>query len=172
MNIFYILSIAVITVSILLLTESISSYSQLSDKTGLQQRFTIETDGYAFEILTVSNFDIENVIFDKDEKKLTLYLNTGIEDNLSEIQIPRNLINGNFTFFLNDTEVFFKINNNEEITFITAKFSGKGAYKLDIIGTTYLPEFSVFASVILAASIFGVLLLSIKGKSMSIITTR
>ena len=69
----------------------------LSDATGLVNRFDIETGGYEFEIITTSNYDVQEVEFDKDKKQLTFYMVSSLENNLGEIIIPRNLISGNFT---------------------------------------------------------------------------
>ena len=76
----------------------------LSDATGLVNRFDIETDGYVFEIITTSNFDVQKIEFDKEQKQLSLHLVSSLENNLGEIIIPRNLLSGNFTFYLNDQE--------------------------------------------------------------------
>ncbi len=129
-------------------------FGQISDRTGLKQDFTIETSGYDFTVEIISNFNVEDIEFSSDDKRLTLFINSGIENNLAEIQIPINLINGNFTFILNDQEIFPIVKMNEKISFITLEFEGTGANKLDIIGTTYLPEFSEIASVILFVSLF------------------
>lgn len=122
---------------------------------GYKKTLVIETDGYEFNVITVSNFTINDFEFNKDEKRLTLFLETGTLDNLSEIQIPKNLINGNFTFFLDGKQIFPTIQSNERITFITIEFSGNKTSQLDIIGTTYLPEFSQITMLILATSIIG-----------------
>ena len=129
------------------------------DNPGLLQKFDINTGGYDFEVQTTSNFDVQEVEFSSDEKKLTLYIKSALENNLSEIQIPVNLINGNFTFFLNDQEFFPNVKTTERISLITAEFEGVGLHKLEIIGTTYLPEFSEVAPLVLATSLIGFLLL-------------
>ena len=38
------------------------------DNPGLKQTFTIETDGYAFDVISTSNFEITNHEFEKEEK--------------------------------------------------------------------------------------------------------
>ena len=131
---------------------------------GLKQSFTIETGGYEFEVVSTSNFEITDHEFEKEEKRLTFFINSGIEDNLSEIVIPTNLINGNFTFYLNEEEIFPKVITSERISFITLEFPGVGVHKLDIIGTTYLPEFSDIAMLVLATSMFGLIFL--KGRKL------
>ena len=76
-----------------------------------------------------------------------------------KMQIPLNLINGNFTFFLDEKEIFPKVYQNDRISFITLEFEGKGDHVLEVIGTTYLPEFSEIAPIILGTSLFGLILL-------------
>ena len=114
-------------------------YGQLlSDATGLVKRLDVQTGGHTFEVKTVSNFDITNFDFDDNEKRLTFHIVSGLENNLSEIIIPLNFLGGNLTFYLNDEEIFPKVNSNEKISFITLNFTGLGSNKLEIIGTTYL----------------------------------
>ncbi len=42
---------------------------------------------------------------------------------------------------------------------IFLEFEGKGIHKLEVIGTTYLPEFAEVASLVLASSMIGLVLL-------------
>ena len=128
-----------------------SAFGQISDRTGLNQDFTIETGGYTFTVDVTSNFNVEDVKFSSDDNRLTFFINSGLENNLAEIQIPKNLINGNFTFMLNDQEIFPIVKTSEKISFITVEFEGAGKNKLDIIGTTHLPEFSEITPLILFA---------------------
>ncbi len=87
----------------------------LSDKTGLVNRFDVETGGYTFEVKTVSNFDVIEHEFDKDEKRLTIFINSSLENNLGEIIIPQLLLSGNFTFYLNDMQYNQKIQSKNKI---------------------------------------------------------
>ena len=126
-------------VSILLLFVISPVYGQLlSDATGLVNRLDVKTGGHTFEVETVSNFDIPKFEFDKDEKKLTLYISSGLKNNLGEIILPQNLLGGNLTFYLNDKEYFPKVKTNEQISFVTLNFTGAGDNTLEIFGTTYL----------------------------------
>ena len=131
--------------------------AQISDRTGLKQDFVVETGGYEFTVDIISNFNVENIEFSSEDKRLTFYIINGLENNLAEMQIPINLINGNFTFILNDQEILPIVKKNEKISFITLEFQGKGKHKLDIIGTTYLPEFSEITHLILALSLFALI---------------
>ncbi len=126
-------------VSVSLLFVITPVYGQfLSDATGLVNRLDVQTSGYSFEVETTANFDIFDFEFDKDEKKLTLFISSGLDNNLGELVIPQNLLGGNLTFNLNDKEYFPKINFNEKISFVTLNFTGSGENKLEIFGTTYL----------------------------------
>jgi len=110
----------------------------LSDKTGLVNRLDVETGGYTFEVETVSNFDIVNHEFNKDEKRLTIFINSGLENNLGELLIPQTLLSGNFTFYLNDVEYSPKIKSNDRISFVTLNFTGIGNNKIDVFATETL----------------------------------
>ena len=114
-------------------------YGQLlSDTTGLINRIDIQTSGYDFEVVLTANFDLVDYRFDKNSKQLTLYLDSGLENNLGELVIPSTLLNGDFTFYLNEQEFFPKIQSSERIHFITLEFTGSGSNVLSISGTEYL----------------------------------
>ncbi|KAF6245130.1 CFI-box-CTERM domain-containing protein [Nitrosopumilus sp. b2] len=113
-------------------------FGQLSDKTGLLTRLDVDVSGHTFEVVTVSNFEILDHEFDKDEKRLTIFANSGLENNLGEVTIPKNLLGGNFTFYLNDVQVTQESKSNNRISFITLNFTGTGDNKIDIIGTNAL----------------------------------
>ena len=128
------------------------AYGAISEKTGLKKDFTIETSGYDFEVDTVSNFNIQDVQFNRDDKKLTFNINSELVNNFAEIQIPVNLINGNLTVFINGHEIFPEIRKNDKISFIVLEFEGSGTNTLEIIGTTYLPEFSSVAIIVMGTA--------------------
>ncbi len=116
----------------------VPAFGALSDATGLVNRFDIETGGHVFEIKTTANFDVQNVEFDKEQKQLTFFIFSSLENNLGEIIIPQSFLSGNFTFYVNDQEHFPKIKSNEKIAFITLNFTGSGNNKIDVIATNYL----------------------------------
>ena len=125
-------------IPLLLLLVITPVFGQLSDRTGLVNRLDVTSGGYSFEVETVSNFDVTDYKFDKNKKKLTIFVQSGLENNLGEIIIPRQLLSGNFTFFLNDQEYFPKIKSDDRISFITLNFTGTGNNKIDIIATQTL----------------------------------
>ena len=105
---------------------------------GLINRLDVQTSGHTFEIKLTSNFDLTDYHFDKDQKQIVLYIDSGLENNLGEIIVPQNLLSGDFTFYLNDQEFFPKIQSNEKIHFITLNFTGSGTNVVTISGTEYL----------------------------------
>ena len=116
----------------------VPAFGALSDATGLVNRFDIETGGHVFEIITTANFDVQKVEFDKEQKQLTFFIFSSLENNLGELIIPQSLLSGNFTFYINDQEHHPKIKSNEKIAFITLNFTGSGNNKIDVIATNYL----------------------------------
>ena len=125
-------------ISFILLLVVTPAFGALSDRTGLVNRLDVKTDGYVFEVETIANFNIQDFNFDAEQKRLTLYISSGLENNLGEIYLPQNLLSGNLTFYINGEEYspIIKINNN--ISFITLNFTGSGNNTLAIIGTDYL----------------------------------
>jgi hypothetical protein len=113
-------------------------YGQLlSDATGLVNRLDVEIGGQTFEVETVSNFDVQDFEFVEDDKKLTMFISSSLENNLGELIIPQSFLGGNMTFYLNDQEYFPKVATTERVTFVTLNFTGSGDNKLDVFGTTY-----------------------------------
>ena len=149
------------------------AFGQFFDTPGWVNRLQVENEGYIFEVHVVSSFDIPSHQFSSEEKRLSFFISTSVSNNLSEIQIPKNLLNGNFTFYLNGQEIFADVKTNDKISFITLEFPGKGLHKLDIIGTTTtpttittpLPESSeitplvLVISLVLAISLIGIVFL-------------
>ena len=129
----------------------VSSYGAF-DNPGLSNQLLVETGGYDFTVTTLSTFDIDTLEFERDSKQLSLFFNTAATDNVMEITIPGNLIGGNLSFYLNDELITPKIlHHGADDAFAMVKFSGKGEYRLDVVGTTYLPEFGASLYVFAAA---------------------
>ena len=130
---------SIIIFSIVLLFVITPAYGQLlSDATGLINRLDIQTSGHNFEVVLTANFDLIDYSFDKNSKQLTMYLDSGLENNLGEVVIPSSLLNGDLKFYLNDEEFFPKIQSSEKVHFVTLKFFGIGYHTLSISGTEYL----------------------------------
>ena len=114
------------------------AFGALSDKTGLVNKLDVKTDGYSFEVETIANFDIRDFNFDAEQKRLTLYISSGLENNLGEVYLPQTLLSGNLTFYINGEEYSPTIKINDNISFITLNFTGSGNNTIAIIGTEYL----------------------------------
>ena len=131
-------SILVLSIVLFFVVAPAFAQMPLSDATGFINRLNVETSGHVFEIKLVSNFDLTDYTFEKDNQELIIYVESGLENNLAEIMIPTNLLNGNFMFILNDQEFFPKIQSNEKIHFITMNFTGSGSNVISITGSEYL----------------------------------
>ncbi|MCH7559951.1 MAG: peptidylprolyl isomerase [Thaumarchaeota archaeon] len=122
-------------IPILLVLIVTPAFGALSDATGLINRLDVDAGGYTLEVKVVANFDVIDHEFDKDEKRLTIFIVSSLENNLGEIIIPKILLDGNFTFYLNDVQLNPIIKSNDRISFITLNFTGVGNNKIDIIAT-------------------------------------
>ena len=60
----------------------------LSDRTGLVTRFDVESGGHTFEVETVSNFNVVDHEFNKDKKRLTLFINSGLAVSYTHLTLP------------------------------------------------------------------------------------
>ena len=116
-----------------------AAYSQqLSDTTGLVHRLDVQASGYEFEVQAVGNFDVKDYEFVKDEKRLTLFISSSLENNLGELIIPQKLLSGNFTFYLDDEMIHPNNRQSEQISFVTLNFTGAEEHKLDVIASDVL----------------------------------
>jgi len=127
-------------ISTLLVLIVAPAFGALSDATGLINRLDVDAGGYTLEVKVVANFDVLDHEFDKDEKRLTIFINSSLENNLGEIIIPKILLDGNFTFYLNDMQLNPTIKSNDRISFITLNFTGIGNNKIDIIATKTITD--------------------------------
>ena len=115
----------------------------LSDMTGLKFTFPVKTDDRSFTIDVNANSQIQNFHFDKNERSITFDITSSIENNLLEMVIPKSLISGDFRFYLDDTELFPKLNQGKYALLVTIQFSGIGEHKIKLQGTTYLDIFDI-----------------------------
>jgi hypothetical protein len=113
------------------------AFAQLSDKTGLRTTFDVEVGGKIFTIETVANFDIRDARFESG--KIVMPLQSSINDNFGELQIPKNVTSGQLRIYLDGKEINAKILQNEKISFITLSFNGTGTHTLEVVGG-YSPD--------------------------------
>lgn len=115
----------------------------LSDKTGLKYTFPIQTDDHSFVIEVTGNMDVTTLDFDKDTKSITLFVQSSLETNSLEISFPNDLLGGDYTIFLDNTEFSSELQKGNSSTFVTMDFLGIGKHKIEIFGTTYLDFFEI-----------------------------
>ena len=115
----------------------------LSDKTGLKFTFPVKTDDHSFLVEVTGNLDVTNLDFDKDEKSITLFVLSSIENNSLEISFPNTLIGGDYAILLDNDEFIPELQQGSEITFVTMDFLGTGKHKIEIFGTTSLDFFEI-----------------------------
>jgi hypothetical protein len=126
---------------------------------GFTNKYMISTDGYDFEITFTSNFLISSHAFSTNDKILQFNIETGLEkENVGEIIIPRDLIDGEFTVLLDGEEISANVNQTGSSSVISIEFDEKGKRTLDIIATKYLGvelERSQGGGCLIATATFG-----------------
>jgi len=102
----------------------------ISDKTGLKTTFSVSVNSKPYDIESTANFDVRNVSFEDD--MLVFAINSSLENNFAEMQIPNEIIKGQLRFTLDGTEITPKVLQNEKISFVTLEFAGNGTHTLQI----------------------------------------
>lgn len=128
---------------------------------GIRWAWKINADQYAFIVNTTSNFDMQNVTFNKDTKTLTFFGNSPHTGNIAEIEIPSNLVGGNYTIYHNGAQISPIVLKNGNLTTVILNFNDTGSSTTDVVGTTYLPEFAGIAPAIMVIS-FVILFLTLR----------
>ena len=128
---------------------------------GIKWAWKFNADQYTFIVNTTSNFDMQNVTFNKDTKTLTFFGNSPHTGNIAEIEIPSNLIGGNYTIYHNGAQISPIVLKNGNLTTMILHYNDSGHSTTNVVGTTYLPEFAGIAPVIMAIS-FVILFLTVR----------
>ena len=124
---------------------------------GIRWDWKIKAENYAFDVSTVSNYDMQNVTFNKINKELIFTGNSTHDGNIAEIEIPQNLIGGNLTVSQAGKPISAIIIPGTNSSTVMLKFNQTGLTTTSIVGTTYLPEFSSIAPLVMVLSIVLVL---------------
>ena len=127
------------------------------DHPGIKWDWKIKAENYTFYVVTVSNYDMKNVTFNKSNKELIFTGNSTHAGNIAEIEIPRNLIGGNLTISQDGKPISMIIIPGTDISTMVLKFNQTGLTSTSIVGTTYLPEFSSIAPLVMVLSVIMVL---------------
>lgn len=102
----------------------------LSDRTGLKTSFSVLVDKETYVVESTANFDVRNISFEND--KLVIAINSSLENNIGEIQIPNGITQGALRFSLDGAEITPKIMQNEKISFVTLEFTGNGTHTIEV----------------------------------------
>lgn len=126
---------------------------------------SVKAEGRDFDVQVASNStSVTDLNFDEQNKKLsfTVQGDAGTK-GVTEITIPKSLLSGDLTVMIDgqamaqsdvvetastDTETTLELNYHHS------------THQIDIVGTSTIPEFGMFASVILVVSVLTVVLLS------------
>jgi hypothetical protein len=100
---------------------------------GFVNKYMIETNGQNFEVTFTANFNVSSHTFSTDDKMLQFNVQAIHEkENVAEIIIPRDLLDGEFTILLDDKEISAPVNKTERSSIISVVFDGKGDYTIGI----------------------------------------
>jgi hypothetical protein len=128
---------------------------------GIRWEWKIKTVNYTYVVTTVSNYDMKDVTLNSDNKELIFTGNSTHTDNISEIQIPRNLIGGSLTITQDGKQISPIIINGTDSSTIMLKFNQTGITTTNVLGTTYLPEFGGISTLVMLVSI-GMVIFTLK----------
>ncbi len=128
------------------------------DHPGIKWTWKIKAENYTFKVITVSNYDMKNVTFNKNNKELVFVGNSTHDENIAEIEIPSNLIGGNLTVTQNGKPLSAIVIPGTDSSTIMLKYNQTGSVNTSVIGTTYLPEFSNIAPLVMLIAITTVLI--------------
>jgi len=123
------------------------------DHPGIKWEWNIKAESYTFDVTTVSNYEMKNVTFNKVNKELIFTGNSTHSENIAEIEIPHNLIGGNLTVTQDGKPISAIVIPGTNSSTIMLKFNQTGPSTTSVIGTTYLPEFSSAAPLVMILSI-------------------
>ena len=84
------------------------------DHPGIKWDWKIKAENYTFDVVTVSNYDMQNVTFNKTNNELMFTGNSTHDGNIAEIEIPSNLIGGNLTSISGRKTTFCNNNSRYE----------------------------------------------------------
>lgn len=126
---------------------------------GIKWDWKIKAENYTFDVITVSNYDLQNVTFNKMNKELVFLGNSSFTGSIAEVEIPTNLIGGTLTVTQDGKPVSAIVIPGANSSTIMLKFNQTGVTNTSVVGTTYLPEFSNVALLVMVLSITMVLLM-------------
>ncbi|MBI3640718.1 MAG: hypothetical protein HY223_10505 [Thaumarchaeota archaeon] len=128
---------------------------------GIKWEWKIKTANYTYIVTTVSNYDMKTVTLNSDNKELIFIGNSTHAGNIAEIVIPRNLIGGSLTVTQDGKQISPIMINGTDSSTIILKFNQTGTTTVNVLGTTYLPEFGGISTLVIVFSI-GMVIFTLK----------
>jgi len=128
---------------------------------GIKWEWKIKAANYTYTVITVSNYDMQSVTLNSDNKELIFTSNSTHTDNIAEIEIPRNLIGGNLTVTQDGKQISPIIIHGPSASTVVLKFNQTGITTNNVLGTTYLPEFGGISTLVMVISI-GMVIFTLK----------
>ena len=93
----------------------------------------VTIDEQNFEILFGSNFLISSHTFSASDSMLQFNIETSLEsENIGEIIIPRDVIDGEVIVLLDGKEITYHLSDSAKVSVISVIFDGKGKHTLDV----------------------------------------
>lgn len=128
---------------------------------GIKWEWKINAANYTYTVTTVSNYDMQNVALNSNNKELIFTGNSNHTDNIAEIEIPSKLIGGSLTVTQNGKQISPIVINGTDSSTIMLKFNQTGITTTNVLGTTYLPEFGGVGTLVMVISI-GMVIFTLK----------
>tara|TARA_B100001167_G_C16725015_1_gene283084 strand:+ start:167 stop:934 length:768 start_codon:yes stop_codon:yes gene_type:complete len=101
---------------------------------GFVNKYVINTEEGSFDLTVIANFLVSSHTLSANKNMLHFDIVSNFNhENIGEIIIPHNLMNGEFTVLLDNKEISANVNKTTDSTIIVIKFDGKGDRTIDII---------------------------------------
>jgi len=105
----------------------------------------IEWEENKFDVEIISNSEIDKFDFNQEEKSISFEVNN--ENKFVTITMSEELLGGPYVLLLNNEKIQYNLVNEEGI--VSMNFKPQTAGEIVIIGTTVIPEFSMFIPLIM-----------------------
>jgi hypothetical protein len=150
-----------IIISCVIVLSLLSAPAFALNNAGIKWEWKINAENYTYVVTTVSNYDMQNVTLNANNKELIFTGNSTHADNIAEIEIPSNLIGGSLTVTQDGKQISPIIINGTGSSTIMLKFNQTGMTTTNVMGTTYLPEFGGISTLVMIISI-GMVIFTLK----------
>ena len=105
----------------------------------------IQWEENKFDVEIISNSEIQKFDFNQEEKSISFEINN--ENKFVTITMSEELLGGPYVLLLNNEKIQYNLVNEEGI--VSMNFKPQAAGEIIIIGTTVIPEFSMFIPLIM-----------------------